>query len=160
MTVAGAAAFDIVIAVLCAVALGYVVLIGILLWHCHSARKATWKRAEGERREALDLERYAPKGAAVSHSLYQLPLHKRLVLRLIERIEKWVFKRKWVWREQVYHAFQLTKEDKEWLGHDKKMRAVCTRHCIALTDYWHTTSFRRIGDFRDELGLNPYRKEQ
>lgn len=88
----------------------------------------------------------------------KLNLAQRLLLSLIEKIEKLIYKRKWSYREQIWWARRNIVDDSVWMSHDKIAREVSERHSAMLKDHWHTTVHLSQARFRESVGLCPHNR--
>ena len=58
-------------------------------------------------------------------------------------------------KKQIHHARTMILEDRQWLGHNKIARAICTRHANLLHTAWRAMVHQDQSNFRKEIGLEP-----
>ena len=91
--------------------------------------------------------------------MQNLSITRKVIVFIIEAIEKKVYKRKWTYSQQVIRARLEINEDAQWMAHDERVRAVSMRHLSMLQPSWYSTALMSTSNFRDSIGLDPHQRK-
>lgn len=75
---------------------------------------------------------------------------QKTLLSVIQLIERWLFKRKWTYEDQVAFARRNIFDDKVWLSEFLIDKTICKRHEMMLSSGWYSTPHESPGRFRDQ----------
>jgi len=78
-------------------------------------------------------------------------LTQRLLLSLIQFIERKLFRRKWTYQDQVEFALRQCRGDKVWLCEHELAIRLCQRHESMLDNNWYITAHLSQDKFRDSI---------
>lgn len=88
----------------------------------------------------------------------ELTFFEQLIIKGIEHIEKYIYRRQWTYRQQLQYARRIMYEDHHWLINDNVTEVVISRHVALLKSTWFTAEFKDINSFRYDIGLDPNSK--